>query len=250
MLKKLIVLVLLSGISALYGQQNDLSKSNLNGNIKSVRTIQYRAIQKAKKIELGAVHPMMNFKIYYNKNGNDSIRCQFRYKAGIHQLSDSTHYKYNGQMKSEQLNYNNKGEQHSYSNYNYDQNTKLLMVNHFGMNDSIYQKWSFDFNNKEQYKVTEISMRDTLTFTTHLYKLNGDRIESKYYRDGQFNYSKKFNYEDDRNVKSWVYLSDDVAATYSCSYEFDDNENWIKKIETLNEKAVYVTERTIVYHDE
>lgn len=247
-MKTLLFLIVFSSVTTTYSQQTDLYKSNLHGSVKSLRTIQYRAIQKKKKIKLGDVQPMVNFQIYYNEQGNDSIRCHYRFLNGVHSVSDSIAYQYTGVKKEKHIKYNSQGKQYGYGNYSYDLDSLLIAVEHYDMTDSMTQIWMYQYSQDGHFNIKEMVLSDTSTYAINSYNAQGSRLESIYRREGQISYTRKFNFGEDRIETSWIYSSQNVEAEYFIIYEFDNHKNWTKKTEILGGKAVYVSERKIEYH--
>lgn len=228
-MKSVLFLIALNLMLSIFGQQNDLTKSNLNGNVQSVRTIRYRAIQKKKKVKLGSVQSMVNLLVYYNMNGNDSILSHYRFIKGYHVLSNNTTYDYLGSHKNYHTSTYSNGEQYGYGKYKYDIDSNLIVIDFYNADDSIIQTRNYSYLENGQVEVQEVSTQDTSTYAIHIYDKQGSRIKSTYYRKGELTYSRTFNTNDDRIETSWDYTSQGIKTTYFCTYEFDKQNNWTKK---------------------
>jgi hypothetical protein len=255
---------------------NSRAEMNLRGNIKSVTEYSYHAIDKFGKLTKGGFGrgwpPIWNeiddYTLTFNTKGNKVTKITFDSQGVINdkstfvynqsdKLIEINSYEPNGILKSKEiLKYDNVGNKIEETTYN-------------GKGDQI-SKYAYIRNN--QGKVTEETAYygpGAVTKTFYKYDSQGNLIE-RYYEDGTYfkiqnvdgKMVEQIEYMDNRSIRKYRYKYDrfgnltkyekiygeiSTQEDYSCSYECDNNSNWIK--ETIYEfgKATYIIERQLVY---
>ena len=180
--------------------------------------------------------------------------------------------KYKNDKLVEELNYDANGNttSSSFYYYNYD---KLLKEKIKYKNDEIVEKTIYEYNNSGYVKTTlfpksnkkTIVIRDNKKGTTLEKEYKKDKIISEWSIIVKGNLKKKegfrvFSENKKATLKSiWVSndfneikkriskWSDEELETFTYKYEYDLNNNWIKKIDYKNGVPVKLKERTIIY---
>ncbi len=230
-----ILLVLLVSVTTTECKEvkTDLQRKNLKGKVKSVRYIDYKAVDKFGELTKGdkSEYNWNNKLTKYDNNGNEiewnrynsdgSLDCKYTYK-----------YDNNGN-KIEENCYNSDGSLCWKYTYKYDNNGNTIEKNSYKSDGSLYRKYTYKYDN------------------------NGNKIEENGYKsDGSLDYKYTYKYDNNGNtIEGNRYNSDgSLDYKYTYKYKYDKYGNWIQKIyfEQKGEKSISlpqtITEQTIEYY--
>ena len=194
-MKKLLYIFL--GLSLMFGcsddKKNDLTRNNLNGNVKSTNEVSFEAVEKFEKITKGSRTDKYRYETFkeYDDNGN-SI---------------------------EQNRYNSDGELDEKWTSKYDDKGNEIKSNLYNSDGELEDKYTFEYD----YKGNMIEMnwsRGTLTFE---YDDKGNINEENYYNsDGELKDKKTYEYQFDDN-KNWIkkIIVKDDKATFIIEREIE-----------------------------
>jgi hypothetical protein len=259
---------------------SDLRQMKLNGKVKSIKEISYKAKDDFGEIKKGVRARRDFWKedyiIVFNNKGNKIEEKKYSTDGG---LKEKIIYKYNGNTnKTEERYYKQNGSLDYKLSYKYEENI-LTEINRVDPNDKLVYKikLKYDSNNNLQEK-TRVSDKGRPIFKyiyyynkkgykikakaynyynnkklywirTYDYNERGDLIEKKEYDENKELTSKTiFKYNDKGNIKK-EYKPNDNQDHWSYSYKYDKNENWIRKTIYNNEIPQYIVERTIEYYN-
>ena len=231
----LYALLLLSLIfSCADDKKNDLTRHNLNGNVKSTYEVSFEAIEKFGEITKGSnrqKYYIDNFEQWhvqneYDDNGN-------RIERNIYSSDGELIFKYicehddNGNS-IEQNRYNSEGKLDEKWTSKFDAKGNEIKSNLFNSESKLVSKYTFEYDDKENMiEMNYYNYDDELiSIMTYEFDDNGNLIEeNKYDKDGEL--EDEFSYE----------------------YKFDDKENWIQKTIFEDDKPTFIIEREIKYYD-
>jgi len=263
-------------------QENDLIKNNIKGNVKSTKTGTFKAIEKFGEIVKGQVYSPPFTEIFFNEKGY--IIEENQYKNGS--LSWKTKCKYEKNNIIEKNGYNSDGQISSKTELEYDQKgniikkTKYPVIKIFWKGKRIKYETTFKYN-KNGNKIEENRFNSDNTLGTKVkfkYNEKGDVIEvNEYNSDGSLRVKKRFTYTISGNIEEEIaykpdgdlfwknvykynknndyseYLifnnKDILDSKITYEYQYDNHNNWIKKIEFSNEKPDVIVEREIEYYN-
>lgn len=230
-------------------QENDWTKDNLNGEVKSITETKHVALNyydtekkgkiiwytkyddKGNKLEesynsnhLGTNFPGKNLYTYNNKN----------------ELLEQHQYKNNGKLLIKALYELNKKGKHLEASWNYPDGSSFgkttYKYNHHGkLTEEIWYLSDGSLDEKIRYK----------------YDISGNRIENKAYRsDGSLLYKFTYEYNERGNkIEEDIYNSDgEWEESIIYEYELDKRGNWTKKLAIKNEEPISITERQYQYY--
>lgn len=250
-----IVLILIFTISCSKNNEklNDIEKLNLKENIKSIVIKEFDALEKFGEIVEGNSQGMENTIIKFNENGYivELQNCILFERNFYNSLQLQSFWK---------------------SIYIYD-DLILKEKNNYDSNGDLYQKWKYVTDNNGNI-TKEIGYnkfgKETYRYVNKYDKLN-NLIESiRYYPNStkqdkiQFesNENKKTTNDSDENLtkiklddgtfhiykKGLLIQFNNTVNDYTYKYFFDDNKNWVKRIEFENNKPIKITKRKIEYN--
>ena len=231
-MKNLLYTFLVFGLffSCYENKENDLDKANLNGEVKSIYTTSFEAIEKFGEIEKGDKRWQKSYesdnKSIYNDNGN----------------------------RIEDNKYDKDGELTNKWKGKYDVNENLIEGKYYDEDGELSFKWKFKYD--DNGNLIESNGYDKDGELTSKYKskydVNGNLIESiRYDEDGELRIKLKFKYDDNGNqIEEKNYDEDgELENKYIYEYKFDDKENWIQKTIFKDDKPTFIIEREIKYYD-
>ena len=135
--------------------------------------------------------------------------------------------------------------------YEYDLSGNLVLKLRFADKNSISRKtiYKYDSNNNLIY---EGYARDTVyAYKKYDYNKNNDKVYYEYaiIGDSTSRHLVKFTYNKKGYItKAFCFLKS-KAYNIDFNYKFDDNNNWIEIVKTVNGEPLFVWTRKIVYHN-
>ncbi len=193
-------------------KENDLDKKNLFGNVKSVKTLHFEATDKFGEIVKGE----REYKRY-----EVSLLNMFNDKGLLIERIDLDS---NLQSKS---------------TYLYDDKGNRVESNRYDSAGSLDYKWTYLYDDKGNQVEANRYDSDGIDFKlTYLYDDKGNQVEFNMYDlDGSLDSKSTYLYDDKGNeTESKRYFSwNDVSFYLSIiSYDYDNQNNWIKRVESSN----------------
>jgi len=202
---------------------NDLKQQNLQGEIKQVRMSSYSVIEKFNQVEKKArTSERENTLTIFNNKGNQVEKTFFS-------TTDKAmrNYVYRYDTKGNRALVNECQGAFLQKEIRFYNDKQLLLE------EEIYNKKG----ELEQKQINTYNDRDLCTET------------NIYNSDGELNLKYSYAYDDKREYvrgkkecKGW-----ETLANHSYIYTLDEKDNWIQRIEYLNGKAIYLTDREITY---
>ena len=257
-MKKLLHTFLAFGLffSCSENKENDLDKANLNGDVKSVYTASFDAIEKFGEVTKGekgqiGVSGKLNGRVYdrviFDDKGNQIERIVYNF----------THkYKYDDiGNRIENTSYNIDGEIHWKKKYKYDDKGNEIEEKHYNKNGGLIFTYKYKYDDKgnriERSGYGWPSF-DLTSKTKYKYDDKGNEIEEKNYNFEFLSTTlTKYKYDDKGNEieeKSYDKKNKLIDKT-NYEYKFDDKENWIQQIKFIDDKPAFIIEREIKYYD-
>jgi len=256
-------------------QQNDLTWQEASGDVKSIRTTGYEATEKFGEISEGDVlyDQDVNNLIEFNKDGYITEISNFNHSGD---LSQKSVYVYDGDGKVTKINkYDGDGDEIGRTVYTYNNNKKVTKIVDYDKSGKINytqkNEWDGDKVTKSQfineYSEGNYSMNEyngnTLVKSV-VYDKNGkptgeytefENEKMKKIVTKDFTISLTFNNKglctsivngQLFNTNSYYWAK---GESYTYDYEYDDKDNWIKKIERKkdSQKATRIFVREIEY---
>ena len=256
-------------------QQNDLTWQEASGDVKSIRTTGYEATEKFGEISEGNVlyDQDVNNLIEFNKDGYITEISNFNHSGD---LSQKSVYVYDGDGKVTKINkYDGDGDEIGRTVYTYNNNKKVTKIVDYDKSGKINytqkNEWEGDKVTKTQfinkYSEGNYSMNEyngnTLVKSV-VYDKNGkptgeytefENEKMKKIVTKDFTISLTFNNKglctsivngQLFNTNSYYWAK---GESYTYDYEYDDKDNWIKKIERKkdSQKATRIFVREIEY---
>lgn len=225
----LVFIVLLSGCSTIKKEKNDLKKMNLKGKVRSIREFYYKAVEKSGEILKGKIEKYdfehRDTYIIFNNKGNGI-------EENAYNADGSFAYKWT-------CKYDNKGNQ--------------IETNDYDSDGKFYKKWIIKY--KYKWNKIETNVYNSDGSFSHKwilkYDYKGNQIEQNNYRsDGSLVRKWVSKYDDKGNqIEENAYNSDgSLGVNCNYEYEYDEKNNWIKKIIFENKIPEYILERKIEYY--
>lgn len=246
----LLVIVLCAVFSCNNQRETDLTKSNLNGKVKSYTISEYKAENRFGKIERG--RQKFSFAAKFNDKGNQVEKNSFNSDGS---LDYNCTYKYDDKGNKVKENcYNSDGSLYKWYIYNYDDKGNKILEERFYKSGGVvrHTKLTRKYDEKGNQVEDNFYNSDGSLGARYIYKYDDKRnlVESNFYKsDGSLGVRWIYKYDDKRNrVESNRYKSDgslDIKHTFK--YEFDEIENWTKQIEFNKGTPILITERVFEY---
>ena len=270
------LLGLLQSFSFSYFQITDLEKKGIIGKASSIKKIIYSESSKAENKRKETV--VFDNLTTYNTDGNRQITSEF--KDGI--LFSHTIYNYNEHgilIGCDEYNTNNslylsisyltddkgfitEAKYNRILQKTYDNDRFSIDVEYDKYYQNLFTLISYknDFKGyvlKEEYFNPDSSVSFMLNYK---YDYKHNKVEIKYYnKNGTLSWRSKLKYDSKSNKKeSKLFKSNRLALLSKFTYEFDQNGNWVKRIETRHlydnffgqdlDNNTYTTIRKIEYY--
>ncbi|MFD2099728.1 hypothetical protein [Flagellimonas iocasae] len=215
-------------VSPLYSQRSygekiktnkdDLSFYNLRGNVKSLKTKNYR-------VDNSKMNPISSELIKFNFQGLIIEMVQYDSSERIESWKKM---KYNGEGNLiEILNLNRSGNITSKEIYELDDEGFMKRKTTLDGNGKILEKsplHQYQFNNQGKVISEEYNNSIGVFKVTHVYDDNGNEILKTFYQGGEVSnkYVKSYDYKG-RIVKSDVYDYSSLTSSVQYKYDFSDN---------------------------
>ena len=258
--KMLIVLLIISSACSVNKENadnnNDWRKDNLIGKVKSFTETSYKVKKAFGKIEKGQRERKDGFLSYndfqnvYDKNGN-IIELNFYEEGRIYKLN----YRYNDE-KEEKIGYdfyNADGSLYHKIVFKYDDKGNVIEEKVYDTNDSLNYKSLYKYDiYGNRIEENDYDASGTLNNkVVYKYDVTGNKVEQNGYNaDGDLVNKITFKYDDKGNIIDENGYNADGSLNYKWTYkyEYDDQGNWIKRIEFKYNNAEYVVERKYEYY--
>ena len=211
-------------------QKNDLAELKLNGKVKSIREIPYKAVEKFGEVVKGdALGFEQILQITFNEKGN----------------------------KIESNSFNSDGSLSFKYTYKYDDKGNQIESNSFNPDGSLSFKYTCKYDDKGN-QIEENSFNpdgNLVDKYTYKYDDKGNKIELNYFNsDGSLFLKSTSKYDDKGNeIERNSFISDvNLDDKYTYKYTYDQQGNWIQqiayKVKNGVEKPSRIVERTIEYY--
>ena len=211
-------------------QKNDLAELKLNGKVKSIREIPYKAVEKFGEVVKGdALGFEQILQITFNEKGN----------------------------KIESNSFNSDGSLSFKYTYKYDDKGNIIESNSFNPDGSLSFKYTCKYDDKGNQIESNSFNPDGNLVDKYTYKYDdkGNKIELNYFNsDGSLFLKSTSKYDDKGNeIERNSFISDvNLDDKYTYKYTYDQQGNWIQqiayKVKNGVEKPSRIVERTIEYY--
>lgn len=261
-MKKTLLIILLACISCSENQSNDLKEYNLKGDVISVKSKKYRAIEKFGEVEKGEVasrnddyrldadfanvHHIFNDQgriistTLFDKNGDIDVKITIEdtianfYSPGgrlmIRAISDDYDlpkeinvYDFDGDLRSKVLS-------------TYDEKQNPLETKEYDESGALMSQSTYTYNENDLIKNEEIMKVENK-------RVGYSRRKTKDTINSIFTYT--YNAHNDVAEITLERENKELSKTYT--YTYDDQDNWIQRIEHIGLQPKFIIERTIKY---
>jgi YD repeat-containing protein len=283
-MKKLLVIITVLQSLITLSQNNDIKLQKLVGDLKSIKSIDYKAVEKFGEISKGKSYEEYSlianstFTVfnkdgyiieinYYDKNNVLLFKEKYTYNDE-NKLLETTTYKGNGRFSSKyKYSYSNRTIRINTYDYNgnnlgnfetkkIDNNGKVVEL----IGSSGYS-YIYKYNSGGNIIERAHYLPDGEFNRKRIYKYDnlGNIIEEKMTQfDGRFGEQRKYKYDNLGNkIEELMYTNNELDFyTLTFKYEFEDKsnsffsskKNWIKCIEFINGSPTKITERKLNYY--
>ena len=277
-----LLILFLSFIACSDKPENDLSNFNLKGKVKSFSQESYEVkvrkenIIKGRKIdgfnEPDAPFSPSSFRIHFkfDENGNTIETNNVNSKGKLH---DKSIYKYNDKGNLFESSTLYKENETTKQIYNYNTKGKLIGINYF-RNEKFFMEDYYQYDDKGNlidYSSWTVDPKK-LQWQTHFkYNEQGNLIEKEHNRSENDSYVETFKYDDRGNIiikkggldekttyvydeknnviqKTYYNEKDEIQRSLNFEYEYDNNDNWTKRVAFILDKPGAISIREYEYY--
>lgn len=259
---------------------NDLNYMNLNGKVKSVKEVSYKAdiqsetLTNGKKERDADISYGEDSYIEFNKQGN---KIQHVYYNSNEKENLKRVYKYDSIENLIEVRWYEEGALTSKSIYRYNDKRENVEVSKYNYLDTLEHKWiiRYDINGAKLEELRYNSNAKIILRRVYKYDNNGNKIggyqydldsnltakwtynqmgnQSEYYwynSDGSSNGIEKSEFDVNGNIEKqiWYDSNGSIKRESTYLYEYDTHKNWIRQVSYFDGKAQYILERTISYY--
>jgi len=238
-------------------QRNDLSKENLKGKVKTVKSYLYKGIDKFGKLSKGKMTSKSI--VSYNEKGIEIENVSFT-------MFEDQDFKMN--YKSTSV-YNDKGYKIECNEYDLDNGNKLIgkivyiydnngnniEVKSYDRDGKITGKSIFKYDSRGNKTEQQSNEKDNYQYQKTMKYDNRDNIveEQIYIISNNLKRKVVYKYDDNGNeIETETYLNGKFEWSSSTKYEgFDEKGNWTTSIWSMNtsdDNSVTIKEREIEYY--
>ena len=234
--------------NANHKQNNDWAEMNLKGEVKLMREIKYKTVEKDGEVQKGERKDSVIY--VFNDRGNIIDANSYKPDGS---LDWKYTYKYDGYgNKIERNLYKPDGSLGAKYTSTYDSNGNIVEDMSYHPDGSL--RWKSIYRNDSNGNIIEENMYkpDGGLDWKYVWKYdkNGNKIETNWYKpDGSLTSKQTYKHDDNMNqVERNSYNRDgSLKAKYTYKYDCDKTLNWIKRIELENDAPVSIWEREIEY---
>lgn len=227
---------------------------NSDGSLKS--KIIYKYDDMGKLIEGNENNSDGSFlKCYINIYNDKGVIIETNYYNTIGNIETKYTYKYDKRgNKIETNEYNSDGNIETKYIYKYDDKGNKVEENKYNSDGILKTKYIFKYDNKGYLLEKNTFYSEGLeTITKYDYQFDDirNKIISKNYLYENYSYKVVDIFDKSGNEVETIFYDEYEVITshYTYEYEFDEQKNWIKKIEFKNQTPTYLLEREIVYFE-
>ena len=253
-MKRLLLLILLMGLFLNFSftnyQKTDLEKSGIFGKVKSIRETSYSISNNIENC--GEENIVLDYLTSFNLDGNRQKKSEYidgalfsyiTYKydhknvlAGYDEYNADNSLYLSISYSSDDKGFVTEAYYNRILQKTYDNDRLSIAVEYDKYYQNLFTHVSYknDFKGnvlEEKYFTSEGNLSYKLTYK-YDYKYN--KVEIKYYnKSGNLSWRKKLKYDSKGNkTESKFFESNRLAMVSEYVYEFDQNANWVKRIET------------------
>ena len=237
-------------------KSDDYKELNLKGKVKSVKSKKFEAEEKFGEVqrsyptdadENNELDMLSNSLIEFDELGKSVAISNFYRNGSL--LSKMVVDGLNINMYDEEGNLTGvlkSDEEHFPKEVNiYDASGELIEKSKYTYNDEklLVEEQTYDEKGtlirKEVHEyISDLLSRKTISERKVYYSSYGDMYEIE----------KSYKYNDNKDVTEQEVTKRGNVTTYTFEYEYDDKNNWIKRIQYRNNKPKAIVEREIVYY--
>ena len=249
-------------------KESDLTKKGLVGDVKSVRIIDYEAVDNFGKIEKGEPKSVGGYMTYkgiwtlpianymeFDRNGNKTVEASYTYSGKLHRKwiyrydkgrrternafdANASHllkwiYKYDAKGNIIESNiYKTNGSLSSKETYKYDNVGNLIEENQYKADGSLDSKEVYRYDSKRN-RIETVKYDSNLKATDKVvfkYDSRGREIEeTRHWADGSIRDIYTYKYDNRGNLAEYIDSDDDGDISERETYKHDDRGNLIEK---------------------
>lgn len=231
--------------------RNDLQQLYLKGEIKQLKVSSYTVVEKFNQVEKKAkTTERENFLLIFNDKGNQVEKTLF---SPTDKPIRKFTYQYDMKGKRALVNeFREDGSLKVRYIYTYVQEGNQLEVNAYNGEGAFIEKETrtYDSNQNPLEEISYNGKGDLEQKQVNIYNNEGLCSESNLYTGtGELKFRYTYLYDNENNMieRKKYDKEGKTIANHTYTYSFDKQNNWIKRIEYINGKATYLTEREIGY---
>lgn len=231
--------------------RNDLQQLYLQGEIKQIRTSSYTVLEKFDQIEKKSkTTERENTLLTFNEKGNQVEKTLFSPTDKPTRI-----YTYLYDMKGNRALVNETLDDGTLKKryiYTYDDKGNRTEINTYSGDGIFLQKEKRTYDEKQNplEEDTYNGKGELEQKQINIYDEKGLCIESNLYTpSGELKNRYTYSYDENKNMleRKKYDKNGKILANHTYTYSFDKRKNWTQRIEYLNGKAIYLTEREIEY---
>jgi hypothetical protein len=243
--------------------KTDLQDLGLKGKVKVLKQEEY--YKGNSESEIGLKTGSNSFSFKFNETGS---KIEERYYDSEGMIEDKSEYTYtNDGQKTEKKITDLDNKILQLSQYEYDEFGRLININVTKYEDNstldYYMTLKYDENNNEISSITYMPNGKKVQSTENKFE-NNKKIKTILYDDLESPYAIcEYKYNEKGDVKKEIFYTGNnlLFEEYSMEYTYDSQDNWIKKVYSLNKKHMNsasnsnqnigvqtITMRTITYY--
>lgn len=193
-------------------------------------------------------------KRYINIYNDKGVVIEHNNYNSVGKIESKFTFKYDKRgNKIETNEYNSDGNIETKYIYKYDDKGNKVEKKKYNLDGILEKKYIFKYDDKGNLLEETFYSEDLEKITKYDYQYDdiGNKIISKNYLYENFSYKVVDIYDNKGNEIEAIFYDEYEVITshYTYEYEFDEQKNWIKKIEFKNQTPTYLLEREIVYFE-
>jgi len=243
------LLVFLAACSSIV-KTTSIEMQNLKGKVKILKETRYNAEEEFDEIPKEDMRYWVTTMKVFDEKGNLIEQIQ--------DDSDGNMYykwtlKYDEKGNIEGNEYSADGSLNRKEVYKYAEKGNLIEMSGYDFDGSLMYKFVYKYDNKRHLIEHSLYNPDGNLREKSIYKYDnkGNKIEEdKYHSNGSLDYTLAYKYDKKGNVidEGWYNRVGNLIPQYTYKYEYDEKNNWIKKIKYDDDVATVITVREIEYY--
>ncbi len=213
------------------------------GDVKYIRAKIFDAEEKFGEVQRGDLYGTID----YHFNKDNRIKEKSIYHGDGELLKKIIIHYDNNDLLQNWAFYDGDGSLEDETIVNYDKDNRITLLNVYDNKHKLESKIHFKYESKDSIKVDYINVKDNKSAKDTIQLKDGLIVKVAFNSGKEVGYTSS-EYNDKGDIINMIRERNGIKITYRFVYEYDLEDNWIRKITYEDNKLDLVNERVIEYY--